>query len=89
MLTSPIPARRVVQSYLEQADELIIKGEERIARLELLTRAMAAQGYDTARPAYLITKHMKLLQSWVERRSSMIERLQADAVLSVEVSSRL
>jgi hypothetical protein len=84
MLASPIPAPRVVQSRIEQADEMIIKGEERIARLELLSTAMAAQGYDTARIADLMTKHMKLLQTWTERRSSMIKRFQADAVLSVE-----
>jgi hypothetical protein len=89
MLSSPIPAPRVVQSHIDQADEMIIKGEERIARLELLSNAMAAQGYDTARIVNLMTEHMKLLQSWVERRSSMIERLQADAVLSVEHTQRL
>jgi hypothetical protein len=87
MLASPIPAPRVVQSRIEQADEMIIKGEERIARLELLSTAMAAQGYDTARIADLMTKHMKLLQTWTERRSSMIKRFQADAVLSVEWSA--
>jgi len=75
MLSSPIPGPRVVQSHIDQADEMIIKGEVRIARLELLSNAMSAGGYDPARIDNLMTKHMKLLQTWVERRSSMIERL--------------
>jgi hypothetical protein len=84
MLSSSISSLRVVQSHIDRADEIIIKGEVRIARLELLSEAMGAGGYDPARIDNLMAKHIKLLQTWIERRSSMIERLQADAVLSVE-----
>jgi len=63
-----------LQEYVDRADQLIIKGEERICRLKALADTMAAAGYEIGPITTLMTKHAELLQSWNTRRSAMVNR---------------
>jgi hypothetical protein len=79
------PAGQGLHVYLAHADQMIIAGELRIGRLELLTEAMAAAACETDGIADLMTRHLELLQSWNARRSEIIDRL-ATAALKPDLS---
>ena len=68
-----------LQEYVDRADQLIIKGEERISRLKALAKTMAAAGYEIGPITTLMTKQVELLQSWSTRRSVMVSRLSQSA----------